>query len=196
MKFKKLIILIMVLAVLVTIAVTKKTHENGDSLKKPAPATPLLSEGLSTAFVQKIVISKGGDSGSKIVLSKSDVKEWTLESRSNTKVQSGPVEMLIKNVSDLKGDVRAESKEVVSDFFLLESQAIQIQFLAVDDKMISSVLVSPLRAGGELNFVRLTDSDRVMAASPDILSSLGIYAKSDPLDDKIFPTLEPKPAKT
>lgn len=190
MKFKKLVILIVALAVLIAAALVKKARENGPDQKKPSPAVKVLRETLSPAFVQKVVLSKADDAGEKIVLRKDNANEWILESRVNTRARKDRVEALIKNVTELGGEIRSESKEVLKDFSLLESQAIQIQLRGAEDKVIASVLVSPLRPTGGLNFVRLADSDRVIVASPDILSTLGIYAKSDKLDDKLFADLQ------
>lgn len=180
---RKLFVLLAVLGVLAVavaakqFAVSRRTAE----ATRPAPAAELFEAFRPDAAARIEIFRGAGDS--KIVLSKS-AGGWAVESRFGIRARKDRVEELVRRVAELKGDVRGENPEVLGDFSLTDAQAVHLRFEGAEGREIGHILLSPLRPGGTVNFVRRADQSRVFAVPQDLLSELGIYAKEDaPADD-------------
>ena len=187
MKPKKLLLLTAFLTLLILLSLFKKAHDQ--SIKnienKNQKVRVVLNEGLSSNFVDGAEIYKSGDDSSKIKLRKTNSGAWVVELPFSARARKGTIDSLLKDLTSIRGEMRSESKNVLQDFKLDEKQSIHV-LLKGGDKEISHILLSPLRPGGTVNFVRSQQSDRVVATDTDILGDLGIYSKEALLDPKIF----------
>lgn len=191
MKFKKLVVLMIVLAALAAIGIFKKAGmEREEALQKARPSEEAsLAEGLLAGSVTKIMIARGSGEEEMLVLSKDTSGRWTIENRFGTRAKKATVEGLLTSLGTLRGNVRAETKEVLADFSLTQDKAFHLRLLGVDEKEILHMLLSPLRPRGTQNFVRLDSSDRVIVTATDLLASLGIFTKEDKLSYRVFADL-------
>ena len=158
MKPKKLAVLIVVLALLVAAGLWKKSElrrSERAAAQKPAQTQVPLGPGFSTAFVTKVELRRGSSDPDKLVLVKDASDSWTLQSRYGTHAQKSTVEDLLRSLTDLRGEVRAEDNAVLGDFSLTDEKAFHFELSGSDGHVLSHILLSPLRPRGTQNFVRL-----------------------------------------
>lgn len=187
MKLRKLLILAVFLAVLVVLGLVKKAHDQRTEVlqNKNQKTWFVLNQGLSADFVDRIEIYSSVNDSSKIRIRKADSGEWLLDLPFVARARKGSVDSFLKDLTLVRGETRAESKNVLQDFKLDEKQGIHL-VLKGSGKELSHTLLSPLRPGGTVNFVRTQNSARVIATDTDLLGDLGIYSKQTQLDPKVF----------
>ena len=187
MKFKKLLILIVILFAIVIVSFVKKANlDNREAKSREVPPPTAVTQEISTGFVSKVVISKGKEEGTRLILSKNSSGDWFIDSHFKTKARKSSAENLLKDLSGLKGELYSDAKEVLGDYSLMETQAYHLELQSSEGKTLTHVLVSPLRTRGTKNFVRSAGSNKVAVTSTDILTSLGLYSKDAKLDYKTF----------
>ncbi len=191
MKFKKLVVLIVLMAVLAGLAVFKRL-----SLEKArkSDAGVLqsqvdLDKGFSTGFVSKIDLYRGTSQDERIIFVKDSSGVWRLENRYRTRARKESVESLLKLVGSLRGELRSETDAVLEDFSLTDEKAIHLVFFDASGKELSHILLSPLRPRGTQNFVRKASSKEVIATDKDVLAELGIFSKDDKMSVKTYADL-------
>lgn len=187
MKLRKLLILAVFLAVLVVLGLVKKAYDQRtEALQNKNQKTWfVLNQGLSADFVDRIEIYSSVDDSSKIRIRKADSGEWLLDLPFAARARKGSIDSFLKDLTSVRGETRAESKNVLQDFKLDEKQGIHL-VLKGSGKELSHTLLSPLRPGGTVNFVRTQNLARVIATDTDLLGDLGIYSKQAVLDPKVF----------
>lgn len=191
MKFKKLIALIALFMILAGVSIVKKMNlEKRDAaLDAPSPKVSL-AKGISAGFVRKVVVSKGTDEKNRVEIVKNDAGEWTVISRFGARGRKDQVDAVIKNVIELSGEVRSDSKEVLSDYLISDEQAIGIEFYGTDEKAMTHLYVGALRPAEGYNFVRLAGTAQVIVAPSDLLAAVGVYNKDSGPDYKIFTDMQ------
>ena len=192
MKFKKLLFLIAVLAVLVVAGLVKRVHvqkAEQDQQKAAVAVQPLLKS-LETSEVSKLSCQAGDDDKGAVLLRKQESGDWVVESHFGARAKKWQVDQLLKNVSSAKGELRSDSAEVLGDYRLLENQAVHLRFFGASGKELCHLLISPERAPAWQNFVRLAGSKQVLLISGDLLSNLGVNKKEDKPDPKNFTDLQ------
>lgn len=186
MKFRKLVVLLAVLAVLATLAITKKASMDRRVRMEPkAPVLETVNPGLSTAFVSKITLSGPGEPAQRLEIEKKGA-EWFMSTHYGARARRDQVEKLLTDISTLAGEVRAEKKELLSDFSLSAEQAFHVELIGSDGKQLSHTLISPQRPNRGQNFVSAHGTEKVFAVATDVLSTLGIWDKDSKLDFKTF----------
>jgi hypothetical protein len=189
MKFKKLIILLVVLAGLLSLSLLKKAMDaqNSPELKKEE-VTESPFKGLSPAFISKIIVRAGDEAG--VEIKKDSSGEWWIEIPVRARAQKPVIEKLIENLSSVKGELRADSKELLKDFSISDEEAVHVILSSDGDKEMAHAVVSRIRPNGSQNFIRAGGSNRVFITSEDILSSLSLYAKDDKPNAKSFTDMQ------
>lgn len=191
MKFKKLLIIASVLLFLFILTFIKNTiQKKRSSQEQSLIVSDDLTKGLNASFIAKTIIYKGDNEKNKIVLSKNSAGEWALENKFGIKAKKEFIDGLIKDLVDLKGEVRAETKSVFSDFLINNSEGVHIVFEADAEKVLKHLVFGLSRPNWGKNFVRLQESEKVVLIKKDILSRLGIYDKGAELDNKNFADLK------
>lgn len=191
MKFKKLLIIASVVLFLFILTFIKNTIRKEQNLKEESLITLYdLTKGLNASFIVKTIIYKGDDEKNKIVLSKNSAGEWILENKFGIKAKKELINGLIKDLVDLKGEVRAQVKSVFSDFVINDSEGVHIVLEADAGKTLKHLVFGLLRPNWGKNFVRLQESEKVVLIKKDILSRFGLYTKDAKLDDKNFADLK------
>jgi hypothetical protein len=188
MKFKKLLVLCVLLGVLLILAVVK----NAVRKKNEAP-TPLKSESLFAltkelpeGFISKIVVYKGDDEKNKLTLAKDTLNNWILEEKFGLKARKEMVEALLKDAAGLEGEVRGDSRSVWNDFGITDQQGVHVIFESHGPNPLAHLVVSFTKPAWNSNFVRLFDSEKVVLVDKDILSRLNLYAQDAKLDANTF----------
>ncbi|GEM_PF-3576359 len=186
MKPKRLVALFLVVGALSAGVFFKKTAQRHPANEISIAEERTLNPGLSPAFVTRIEIRQAGDSPA--VLLKDASGEWTLESRYGAPARKDTVEALVKEFSDLRGEVRADAQDLLTDFKIDDKQGIRIQFDLTVGKSQATYL-SPLRPTAVENFVRDGGSHEVLVVKKNLLGVLGLWNKDSKIDYKAFADL-------
>lgn len=188
MKLRKLIALIAIVSLLTALALVKSNITKKQLVQEEIAASRpfTLTEDLATGFIRKITIYRGDDEKNKIILLKDDTDNWRIENKFNVKARKENVENLLKDLSGLKGELRAESKSVFGDFHLEDAQGIHIILEAQEAKTLAHIIVSADKPGSDSSFLRLKDSEKIILAPKDIPGRLNIYNKEAKLDNNYF----------
>lgn len=189
MSARKLFVITCVVLVLLGLAVFKKTAEKaGEAAARKAEQSSLevVTENIPEAFVSRMLIYKGFDETDRIDLRKDAGGAWSVEDHFGVRAQAQAVKGLLDRLSNLRGELRANSKGVFEDFQIQDSEALHIVVEAEGGKVILHLLVSFLKADWDTNFVRLYDSDKVVHVHSNIMFSLGLFGKEMKLDYKQF----------
>lgn len=188
MKFKKLLVLLGILGMLLVLAVVKnaarKRSEAPIQIKSVSSFT--LTKELPQGFISKIIVFKGDDETNKMIFAKDPFNNWILEEKFGLKAKKEMVEALLKEAAGLEGEVRGDSKAVFSDFGIADNQGVHVIFETHAAKPLAHLVISFTKPAWNLNFVRLFDSDKVVLVDKDILSKLNLYAKDAKLNDNTF----------
>lgn len=190
MSFKKLLVIIFVTIVLLGLVFVKKniqTRQNKNIEQEAQQASQVtLIKDLPEGFIGKIVLYTGDAVDNKISIVKNSQGDWSLESKFNVKAKKETVDNLFKKLNGLKGEMRADSKDVLGDFKIDDNQALHIILSDSGDKQLNHILVSYLRAAWNKNFVRLANNNKIILSDVDLLSTLSIYDKDEKLDSNPF----------
>lgn len=188
MKFKKLLILTAIVSLLAVLAMVKNiAKEKRLAQEELASAKPFaLIEDISTGFIRKITIYKGDDENTRIILAKDDAGAWLIENKFKAKAKKENIENLFKDLSGLKGELRAESKSVFGDFHLEDNQGVHIILEAEGGKTLAHIIASLERPGWDSCFIRLKDSDKIILFQKDLPGKVNIYNKDAKLDSNYF----------
>jgi len=170
-KNRNLLILAAVLVVLLAVNVFQKiSHQKSTSRS----ATEILVAGtLSAEELDRITIDHGGNSG--VVVLTAGPTGWIVESAFNTPANQARIDGLLRSISDLNGEYRADNADVLADFGLDNDTAITVRGLATGGDEVFAIAIGgkPERSNG--NFVRKPGSNRVFLTQTNVLSSLGLY---------------------
>jgi len=187
MKFRKLLIIAGVVFCLLLLAVVKNVAQKRQTSAKDKEITAInLTNDLSVGFVSKIIVYKGSDEKNKIALNKDPSGKWVLENRFGLKARPEAVESLLKELTDVSGEIRADSKLVFDDFGISDTSGVHVLLKAANDKILKHIVLGFKRAEWNMNFVRLGGDARVIAAQKDILLRLNLYDANAKLDGNYF----------
>jgi hypothetical protein len=172
---RNLVILAGVLVVLLAINFFQK---QGHERRTSRPATEVLIPGTQSADeLGRITIGHGEDGG-EVVLGHGPTG-WVVETAWDAPANEARLGALLRNLSDLTGEFRAENPDVLADFQLDRAAAVRIRASGRDGQEAFALDIGgkPERANG--NFVRVPGSDRVYLTQTNLLASLGLYAGPD-----------------
>lgn len=172
---RNLVILAGVLVVLLAINFFQK---RGHERRTSRPATTVLIEGtLSADDLGRITLGQG-ETDEAVVLAQGPTG-WVVETAWDAPANEARIGALLRNLSDLSGEFRAENADVLADFDLDEAAAVRIRATDRDGTEAFGLDIGgkPERATG--NFVRVPGSDRVHLTQTNLLASLGLYAGPD-----------------
>lgn len=184
MSFKKLLILACVLLFLSFLVALKKNAQKNlrEHEKEGFESAVYLIKNLPQAFINKIVVYKGEDESEKISFLKDKENNWNIEGMPQKKVKEGAVKGLFKELNNLKGEVRSQTKDIFADFGIEDKDALHL-VLFTDNQEFRHLVISYLKPEWGRNFVRLYGSQEVILVEKDILSSLGLWADRSSLAD-------------
>ncbi len=191
MKLKKLIFLVIILALLFSAVFVKKSgilSPKPDSAKDATEAS-LMTEALTKSDVKKISITH--PSGVSIVMSKNDSGSWKIDNQYGAPTRQNSVDNFLEQIWKVRGEIRAENTEVLGDFGLTDKTAISIRLdTSLPDKF-QEVYLSTKRPKGSQNFVRLANVARVIATHTDLLATLNIFSDENKPNYRVFADFRP-----
>jgi hypothetical protein len=186
MKFKKLLILLGVLSALGALSVLKQVRGPAEPAAELVESTQV-GASFDVPSARRVDIHRL--ESERLAFVKDGSGGWSLASHFGTRVRKEPFESLLRDVSALRGELRAESADLFGDFSITEEKAIQIEVFGADDRKLAHVLLSARRPRGTQNFVRLAGSDRVFVTDTDLLASLSLFSDTDTLSHRAFADL-------
>ncbi|MDD5080228.1 MAG: hypothetical protein PHH68_07930 [Candidatus Omnitrophica bacterium] len=184
MSAKKLIILVIAVAalfvlVLVKKAVVRKDIANRDTAQEVEFE---LIKDLPESFISRVIAYKGSDEANKVIISRNSEGVWMLDEKTGIKARKEAIDNLFSLLKGLKGEVRAQTKEVFSDFQIDDQSGLHLILEQEGGKALKHLVVSFLQPGWNKNFIRLFDSQKVVLVSRNIPAIFGLYGKNTKLD--------------
>jgi hypothetical protein len=185
MKIKQLYILCAVFGILLFAALIKKTLEVNQRMvtQRQEKIQAGLISGITPDFVSKIIIRKGDKEEGDIVLKKGSDGAWTVESRGGIKTKADAVQKFLKDILEIKGEVRGLSKTTFPDFQIADNEGLHVilqNAAGVDMTHLVFGLKMPRLGEG---FVRLFGTEKVFVTNAAVSVTLGVYdADSQPSD--------------
>jgi len=101
--------------------------------------------------------------------------EWFMPSKWNMRARKEKIDNLIKDISNLRGELRSSSKNVFSDYGISDEEAVSIVMLDKEQKPLQGFLIGLEKAGYGSSFLRKSGSAEVYLVDKDILSLIGLY---------------------
>lgn len=190
MKFRKLMIILIVFGCLLVLVFLKKAtlNRNKSIIENVGLSSDVieLTKEFSDSFIGKIIIFKGDAPDKKIIFAKSDGGAWEMPERFGLRARPEAVAALIKEISGLKGETRADSEEVLKDFLIDDGQGVHIQLESQSGGVLTYLIVGFVKPSWNINFVRLHGSNQVVLVKKDILGRVNLYSKDAVLDSNYF----------
>jgi len=187
MKFKKLIILTgIVLALLILVVIKNSLQKKQDILERMTDPEIALVNGSINVSASKIIIYKGDDEKSKVILSRQNDGQWVLENKFGLRAKKEAMDNLLNSLKDLKGELRADSKSVFGDFQILDNQAAHLILSRADNQPLRHLIISFKSPNWKQNFVRVFDANKIMLVDRNILFAIGLFDKTVKPDGSYF----------
>jgi len=187
LKSRSLIILVIVLVALGAISLIQSlSHRKATSRSN---TSPVLTGDFTTEDLSRIEIGYGPDKD--VVVLEKLPDNWVVRSAYSHRANQSRVDNLLRDLSDLQGEFRSDSPQVLVDYGFTDSTSISIVgYVAGKTNPLFSVEVGkkPTRSVG--NFVKVPGSSAVYLTSKGILGSLGLYGDPEKPQNKHFFELE------
>jgi Domain of unknown function (DUF4340) len=171
---RNLIILAAVLLILVGASYLQRAqHQKETSVS----STALVMEGeFNQENISRLILGKGDNPDALVLASGPD--GWIAESYFNAKVDQNRIGALLLAFSNLKGEFRSDSQEVLGDYGLLEEQAITVRGLDPSGQEVLAVNLGRTATGSQGQFMRVPDSNKVYLSQIGLLALMGVYGES------------------
>lgn len=201
MKFKNLIILLVVFVVLIGIVFVKKgmeptvptTEERADII------TPSLSLENITEAVFRFGLPAGqaGTTETKVHLIKEEGR-WKVKSLYGVYADENVLTAFLNKLDGLQGELRSNEAGLLADYGIADESGIHI-VLSRDGAAVAHLVVGSKRSGSLANFIRLEGKNEVYVVEDDLLAEFGLWGEpkaenfnTDKWFDKQVVRFEPK----
>lgn len=185
-KTKNLLILTVVLVVLLAMGFWQKTSHQSQTNR--ATTTTLVPGTLSMEELSRLTLGFAGEE--EAVVLAATPEGWVLETSWNARASESRISNLLKNLSDLAGEFRSDSSEVLADYGFGPEGAVLIKAFDLSGGEVFALEVGNQPEAGIGNFVRLPGQDSVYLAAKGILGLMGLYSGPDTPEDKHFLDLQ------
>lgn len=169
---RNLLLLGGVLAALILISILQQVSH------RRAVSRPAQSQLLPAPFVKdeltRIVLGQGRDS-TAVVLERLPDK-WVVRTAYGHPASQQKVDDLIKSLSDLRGEFRSKSADVLADYSLGDEQAVRVALFGKDFQPVLRLLVGRKPAGAVGDFVRRPGDNAVYLANSSLLTGMGLWS--------------------
>lgn len=183
MKAKNLIPLVLVLAILVGVAVYKKTSEKTPGIIEQTGLVALLPEGLSKGDIAKLELYTGGldEEENRLRLAyDADKDQWRVSSHFNAPVKHDVIDKYLEDLVDLKGELRERNapEEAIEEYDLTDDEAFHVLGFKQDaSEPLFHILVGKAPAYRAV-FLRQEGSRDVFVESVNLKQQAGIYGNA------------------
>jgi|GEM_PF-1558182 hypothetical protein len=172
MKNKNFIILIAVLIALILIYVIQQFATGKKSLSE---SEQVMFPGLDSTAVKIIKVYKRDYPDSGVVFARQDTG-WIVTSHFDAPAKNADVWKLISDIKALTGEIRSTNPELLTDFDLTDSLALNIVLLDGNSSPLVHMLVGKGVAGaGRSSFIRKNGENTVYKASENFLSRFSLW---------------------
>ncbi len=181
MSAKKLLPLIVILAVLAGLVVLRKNAHKRPTIVQQVSLEQVIPDGMKTEDIERLELFSGKKPAEKVVVAK-EGDAWKLTSHYNAPAKTEVVKEYLDALVKVKGEFRAEAKTDPEreTYNLKDDQAFHVQaFKAGADKPAIDLLVGE-SPNYKTVFLRKSDGDRVYVESTNLRSQAGVVdEKSD-----------------
>jgi hypothetical protein len=172
MKNKNFLILIAVLVALVLIYVIQQFATGRKTLSETELT---IYPGLDSAAVKYVKVFKRDYPDSGVVFARQDTG-WIVSSHFDAPAKNSEVWKLISDIKALTGEVRSSSPELLADYDLTDSLALNIILLGSDSSPMAHMMVGKgLTGAGRSSFIRKNGDNTVYKANENFLSRFSMW---------------------
>ncbi len=168
---KNLLIVAAVLIVLIVISVA----QNRTPQERSSDA--LVAGEFGRADLGRLVVGYGADTEAVVLESGPD--GWYLPTAWNARASDQRLDALLQSLSNLRGEFRSDSGEVVADYGFTADGTVSITGFGPAGNEVFALEVGNMPEGGRGNFVKRPGSNEVYLTGANLLSNLGLWNGPD-----------------
>lgn len=176
MSGKRLLPLAAVLIVLLIVALMVKRQPTPARLVDEVGWERLVPDSLRAETISGVDLYQGSQPDQVLSLRRQG-DGWQVPSYFNAPVRPGRIEVLLDQVSDLEGELRADRAELLAEFDLEEEQALHLR-VYTDDETEPALHLLAGKGGRRSGFVRLLDDARVYNVDLNLHSVAGLWGEN------------------
>ncbi|MBI4559373.1 MAG: DUF4340 domain-containing protein [Candidatus Hydrogenedentes bacterium] len=180
MKFKNLVPLLVILAVLVALGVLKKAKDRPVTIQEQVKLTALLPEGLSKADVAKLELYAGGKPDDKLTLFlDSTADKWRVASHFYAPVKKTTMDEYLDALVKLKGEFRSQAAQDsdLEQYNLTDQKAFHVAGYKKDSAEPSFRVLFGKSPDYRTVFARAADAKDVYVIDENLRSKAGLYGE-------------------
>jgi len=172
---KNLLLLAGILAVLIVISIVQSTrHERATS----RPSSEVLLPGeFARADLGRLTVGYGREPAAVVLEQGED--GWRVATAWNARAADQRRDTLLQGLSDLRGEFRSDSPDVVGDYGFTDSTTVTLTGYRPDGATAFTIEVGGAPSGGQGNFVRRPGTSEVYLTSLNLRSNLGMWGATD-----------------
>ena len=185
MGMKKLFIIVSIVIIVFVLVFIKKEvlRKQTSQVDNLAVSEIEVVNNIPQVLISKIIVYKGENQNNRIVIAKDSKGVWLVEDKFNAIARQDAIANILNELLGLKGEVRAESKNVFRDFQIEDAFSAQIILEDKSGKALSHILVSFLQPEWSKNFIRQAGSEKIVLVNKNILALFNLFGKEAKLDD-------------
>jgi hypothetical protein len=168
---RNLLILTGILVVLIVISVAQRrtpTERNSEVL---------VAGEYARSDLGRLTIGYGQDA--EAVVLENGPEGWFLPTAWNARASDQRLDALLQSLSELRGEFRSDSPEVVPDYGFSDSTTVTLRGYDPGGGELFALEVGGKPEGGRGNFVKRPGSDEVFLTGANLLSNLGLWSGPD-----------------
>jgi len=169
---RNLLLLGGLLAALILVSILQQVSHRR-AVSRPAQSQ-LLPIPLVKDELTRIVLGQGRDS-TAVVLERLPDK-WVARTAYGHPASQQKVDDLIKNLSDLRGEFRSKSADVLADYSLDDEHAVSVTLFGKDFQPVLRLLIGRKPAGASGDFVRRPGDNAVYLTGASLLTGMGLWS--------------------
>ena len=170
--------ILVILVILVAVVLLKNcSQETPRSLVEEYELKPLVPEGFLVSEVTQLELYSPKDEEKKVSLSKIE-NEWKITSKFDAPGDKEKINTFLEKIKHLEGELRSDSKEVLSDFELAEGQGIHISISRGKKPPVH--LIVGKKMGREDQFVRRENQSKVYVVHTNLNSEMEVDGEDPP----------------
>lgn len=170
MKPRQLIVLVVIMVILITLVMVKKAQVPPEITQEEFTE---LDINVDDTKVETIEIGKG--SGPAMLRMQKEGETWRIPDKWNAPVSRDKVTSALGMLKDLKGELRASSADLFTDFGIGDDKAFFVRMKDAEDKDLLHFLIGTEQPRYSSSFIRLKDRNDVFLVDYNLLLTFGIY---------------------
>ncbi len=171
-KNRNLLLLGGVLAVLILVSILQQVSHRR-AVSRPAQSQ-LLPAPFAKEELTRIVLGQGRDS-TAVVLERLPDK-WVVRTAYGHPASQQKVDDLVKGLSELRGEFRSKSADVLADYSLDDEHAVSVVLFGKDFRPVLRLLIGRKPAGAVGDFVRRPGDNAVYLTGASLLTGMGLWS--------------------